>query len=86
MIGGLTVPQIKARLGNIDAWQATLLAKIVCASHLRDHPCVDVYTLAKLDSDNFKLAVAIMSYRRMPDWNEAEFDDLTNWCLNKLNT
>ncbi len=85
MIGGLTVPQIKAKLSDTDAWQATLLAQIVCATHLRKHPSVDGYTMAKLDSANFKLAVAIMNYRHMPDWSEVEFDDLANWCLKNLN-
>jgi hypothetical protein len=85
MIGGLTVPEIKARLSNIDAWQATLLAQIVCYSYSREYPCVDLYTMAKLDADNFKLAAAIMKYRKMPDWNEIELRDLASWCLNQLN-
>ncbi len=85
MIGGLTVPEIKAKLSHIDAWQATLLAKIVCSSYSREYPCVDLYTMAKLDPDNFKLAVAIMNYRHMPDWSEAELQDLANWCLIQLN-
>jgi hypothetical protein len=85
MIGGLTVPEIKAKLNHIDAWQATLLAKIVCSSYSREYPCVDLYTMAKLDPDNFKLAVAIMNYRHVPDWSEAELQDLANWCLNQLN-
>jgi hypothetical protein len=86
MIGGLTVPQIKARLSNIDAWQATLLAKIICSSYLREHPCVDIYTMARLDVDNFKLAMAIMNYRHIPDWNEAALQDLVSWCLIQLNS
>jgi hypothetical protein len=84
MIGGLTVPQIEARMSNIDAWQATLLAKIVCSSYSREYPCVDLYTMAKLDADNFKLAVAIMNYRRMSGWSEVELRDLASWCLNQL--
>jgi hypothetical protein len=85
MIGGLTVPEIEAKLSIIDAWQATMLAKIVCSSFLREHPCVDLYTMAKLDPDNFKLAMAIMNYRHGPDWNEVELQDLANWCMNQLN-
>jgi hypothetical protein len=85
MIGGFTVLQIKTRLSDMDAWQATLLAQIVYASHLRQNPSVDIYTMAKLDPDNFKLALAIMNYRHTSHWNEAEFNDLANWCLNRLN-
>lgn len=78
MIAGLTAQQIRDKLDQ-DHWSARLLAHVVCSAYWGGAG-VDLRELDGLDQDNWKIAKAIMEYRRQPEWSDAEFCALACWC------
>ena len=78
MITELNAKQIRDNLDD-DHWSARLLAEIVCSSYWGGAG-VDLRELDRLDTDNWRQAVAIMGYRRTPGWDDAEFYALACWC------
>lgn len=78
MINGLDGQQLRDKMDS-DHWAAKLLAEVVCSTYWG---CIDVdlKALGNLDDLNWRHAVAIMSYRREPDWSDDAFHDLAEWC------
>lgn len=78
MIANLTGQQMRDKLDQ-DHWSARLLAHVVCSAYWGGAG-VDLRKLDGLDADNWALAKAVMEYRRLPGWSDAEFYALACWC------
>lgn len=68
---------------DIETETGQLMAKIVVSSYRKGEP-MNLYELIRLDSQNFKLAVQVMSYRRCPGWSDDEFLKLERYAAQRL--
>ena len=78
IIDGFDEQQIRARL-DTDHWAGKLLAEIVCSTYWVGAG-VDLREMDRLDASNWRLALAIMGYRRVRGWSDEGFWSLACWC------
>lgn len=78
IVPGLSSQQLRDLLDN-DHESYKLLAKVVCSTYF-GRVGVDLRELGSLDSDNFSVAVSIMSYRRQKGWSDDAFYSFACWC------
>jgi hypothetical protein len=77
-IGNLTEADIRNRI-DTDHWSSKLLAEIVCSTYWGGVG-VDLKELDRLHASNWKLAMDVMSYRRVTGWSDEKFYALACWC------
>lgn len=78
LIAGLNDKTLRDKLRG-DHWSQKLLAQIICSVYWGGVG-VDLRELDRLDSENWQIAIEIMSYRRTSQWDDEKFWALAVWC------
>ena len=82
-IGTFTASEIKRAI-TIKNRTGKLLAEVVVSTYFGKKK-INLMLLDALDQNLFKMAVAIMGYRRTALWDDKEFFDLANFSANQHN-
>lgn len=78
LIAELNGQQLRDKLDG-DHWSQKFLAQVVCSTYWGGAG-VDLRELCRLDAENWQIAIEIMSYRRIPQWDDEKFWALAVWC------